>query len=40
MILRPVKPAIAVRSADHEAARGIDVVLDVALDQFLRHAAA
>ena len=29
---------IAVRTADHESARGIDVILDVAVDQFLRQA--
>ena len=29
---------ITLRSADHEATRGVDVVFDIALDQFLRHA--
>ena len=38
MILRPGQPAIAVRPADDEAAGRIDVIRDLAVDQFLRQA--
>ena len=32
MILRPVSPAVALRTADHEAARGIDVIFRALVD--------
>ena len=37
MILRPVRPVSPMRSADDEAARRIDVVLGVGVEQFGRN---